>query len=135
MRIERWRGFYNWQHRAPMEFSVVRSWIRVEGNVPTLSFFAYHVCPDSMALRRWRGDAPTVCTRRGSSRAGPGPIMGHVAAPPRRRAGRDLLSLALIAARNHTLRLLSLHEQAPEAAARAARAIAGGADDGVDPPL
>ena len=32
--------------------------------------------------------------------------------PDMRRAGRDLLSLALIDARNHTLHLLSLYEKA-----------------------
>ena len=38
-----------------------------------------------------------------------------------RRAGRELLSLALIDARNHTLHLLGLYEQAMEKALDAAR--------------
>ena len=53
--------------------------------------------------------------------------------PDMRRAGRELLSLALIDARNHTLHLLSLYEQAlgsavlavPRAGGRRAAALAG----------
>lgn len=45
-----------------------------------------------------------------------------------RRAGRDLLSLALMDARNHTLHLLGLYEQAPGGLAVAPR-------DGLVPPL
>ena len=55
----------------------------------------------------------------------PGASIDH---PLTRRAGRDLLSLALMDARNHTLRLLTHFEQArqPEAAS---------ADDGLERPL
>ncbi|GAA4347998.1 ergothioneine biosynthesis protein EgtB [Variovorax defluvii] len=50
--------------------------------------------------------------------------------PDMRRAGRELLSLALIDARNHTLHLLSLYEQALGSAA-----LAVPYQDGIDPPL
>ncbi|WHZ12311.1 MAG: Serine/threonine kinase [Burkholderiaceae bacterium] len=64
----------------------------------------------------------------------PAVAQASIDSPVMRGAGRELLSLALMDARNHTLRLLSLHEQAPDAAAGAARAVAD-PDDGVDPPL
>src|SRR5579871_6026161 len=50
--------------------------------------------------------------------------------PDMRRAGRELLSLALIDARNHTLHLLSLYEQA-----LGAEGLALPRTEGVDPPL
>jgi len=47
----------------------------------------------------------------------PAPGLPHsIDSPDMRRAGRELLSLALIDARNHTLHLLSLYEQALEKA-------------------
>ena len=50
--------------------------------------------------------------------------------PDMRRAGRELLSLALIDARNHTLHLLSLYEQALGASTLAVPRV-----EGVDPPI
>ncbi|MDM0076593.1 SUMF1/EgtB/PvdO family nonheme iron enzyme [Variovorax sp. J2P1-59] len=50
--------------------------------------------------------------------------------PDMRRAGRELLSLALIDARNHTLHLLSLYEQALGSAELAVPRV-----EGVDPPV
>ncbi|WP_431275628.1 SUMF1/EgtB/PvdO family nonheme iron enzyme [Variovorax ureilyticus] len=50
--------------------------------------------------------------------------------PDVRRAGRDLLSLALIDARNHTLQLLSLYEEALGSATLAMPRV-----EGVDPPV
>src|SRR5437868_8335804 len=50
--------------------------------------------------------------------------------PDMRRAGRELLSLALIDARNHTLHLLSLYEQALGASTLVVPRV-----EGVDPPL
>ncbi|HWT21634.1 MAG TPA: hypothetical protein VN280_22255, partial [Variovorax sp.] len=52
--------------------------------------------------------------------------------PDMQRAGRELLSLALIDARNHTLHLLSLYE---EALGSPALAVERTGDAGVVPPL
>src|SRR5689334_25338068 len=52
--------------------------------------------------------------------------------PAMRNAGRELLSLALIDARNHTLHLLSLYE---EALGSPALAVERTGDAGVVPPL
>ncbi len=63
----------------------------------------------------------------------PGYSPGHgasVDSPDMRRAGRDLLSLALIDARNRTLHLLSLYEQALGSASLAMPRV-----EGVDPPV
>ncbi|SFM21884.1 SUMF1/EgtB/PvdO family nonheme iron enzyme [Variovorax sp. OV329] len=50
----------------------------------------------------------------------PAPGLPHsIDSPDMRRAGRELLSLALIDARNHTLHLLGLHEQAMQKAGMA----------------
>jgi iron(II)-dependent oxidoreductase len=57
-------------------------------------------------------------------------IPHSIDSPEMRRAGRELLSLALIDARNHTLHLLSLYEEALGSAALAVPRV-----EGVDPPL
>ena len=57
-------------------------------------------------------------------------LPGSIDSPSMRRAGRDLLSLALIDARNHTLHLLSLYEQAMGTATLPVRRL-----DGVLPPI
>src|SRR5437868_14491976 len=50
--------------------------------------------------------------------------------PAMRNAGRELLSLALIDARNHTLHLLSLYEQA-----LGSTALVVPQQEGIDPPV
>ncbi|HET7837514.1 MAG TPA: DinB family protein, partial [Variovorax sp.] len=60
----------------------------------------------------------------------PAGTSSSIDSPDMRRAGRELLSLALIDARNHTLHLLSLYEQALGSETLAVPRVAG-----IDPPV